>query len=221
MLADGFVAAPASFATPPGPAATHARALAAGLQYGTTLVSVALGRFQPFHRQLCREVWRQQVESGVFQVTPTPGRPLSRLVLAPSGTISSFRFKTPIPWPPAAARPGYLVADIETAMKVAREHGADGGVDMFPDPIGRARVDFRRTRTRGHTGRARCRSAARNTRSGIAGISNPQTLCRSVRPACLRASNGRHPGDRIQNLSSHPWDLSTFAAPNPCPDSPQ
>ncbi|PXX22179.1 hypothetical protein NA66_104227 [Burkholderia pyrrocinia] len=128
----------------------------------------------------------------------------------------------PIRWPPAAARTGYLVADIETFMKVAREHGADGGgVDMFPDPIGRARVDFRRARTRGHTRRARCRRAARNTRSSIDRISNPQTLFRSVRPACLRASNGRHPGDRIQNLSSHPWDLSTSAAPNSCPDSPR
>jgi len=48
MLADGFVAAPASFATPPGPAATHARAFAAGLQYDTMLVSVAPGDFNRF-----------------------------------------------------------------------------------------------------------------------------------------------------------------------------
>lgn len=38
----------------------------------------------------------------------------------------------PIRWPPAAARTGYLVADIETSMKVAREHGADGGRRHVP-----------------------------------------------------------------------------------------
>ncbi len=48
MLADGFIAAPDPFATPPGPAATLARALAAGLQYDTTLVSVAPGDFNRF-----------------------------------------------------------------------------------------------------------------------------------------------------------------------------
>ncbi|MCA3863483.1 MAG: glyoxalase, partial [Burkholderia sp.] len=58
-------------------------------------------------------------------------------VLTPVGTISVFGFKTPIPYPFCAERTGYLVTDLDVAVKSARAHGADVVVDTFPDPIGR------------------------------------------------------------------------------------
>ncbi|RQU97675.1 VOC family protein, partial [Burkholderia cenocepacia] len=76
-------------------------------------------------------------KQGVFQVTPTPSQTMSQLVLTPVGTISVFGFKTPIPYPFCAERTGYLVTDMDVAVKSAREHGADVIVDTFPDPIGR------------------------------------------------------------------------------------
>ncbi|MDN7638990.1 glyoxalase, partial [Burkholderia cepacia] len=79
-------------------------------------------------------------KQGVFQVTPTPSQTMSQLVFTPAGTISVFGFKTPTPWPFGAERTGYLVTDMDAAMKVAREHGAEVIVDTFPDPIGRDAV---------------------------------------------------------------------------------
>ncbi|MDR5641071.1 VOC family protein, partial [Burkholderia cenocepacia] len=76
-------------------------------------------------------------KQGVFQVTPTPSQTMSQLVLTPVGTISVFGFKTPIPYPFCEERTGYLVTDMDVAVKSARAHGADIVVSTFPDPIGR------------------------------------------------------------------------------------
>jgi len=48
-----------------------------------------------------------------------------------------FGFKTPVPYPFGAERTGYLVTDMDAAVKAAKAHGADVIVDTFPDPIGR------------------------------------------------------------------------------------
>jgi predicted enzyme related to lactoylglutathione lyase len=58
----------------------------------------------------------------------------------PVGTVSLFGFLTPIPTPFGAERTGYLVTDLDAAIKVARAAGADVLVDPFPDPIGRDAV---------------------------------------------------------------------------------
>jgi predicted enzyme related to lactoylglutathione lyase len=58
------------------------------------------------------------------------------LVQTPVGTISVFGFKTPIPYPFGAERNGYLVTDMDEAVKQARAAGADVIVTPFPDPIG-------------------------------------------------------------------------------------
>jgi hypothetical protein len=57
-------------------------------------------------------------------------------VLTPAGSISVFGFKTPVPYPFGAERTGYLVADMEAAIKAARTAGADVLVTQFNDPIG-------------------------------------------------------------------------------------
>ena len=65
---------------------------------------------------------RKQV---VVTVTPTPSSTTSQLIQTPVGTVSLFGFKTPIPYPFGAERTGYLVADMDAAIKAARAAGAD------------------------------------------------------------------------------------------------
>jgi hypothetical protein len=62
---------------------------------------------------------------------------MSQLVLTPVGTISVFGFKTPIPYPFGVERTGYLVTDMDHAIRAARATGADVLVAAFNDPIGR------------------------------------------------------------------------------------
>ncbi|KVX50475.1 hypothetical protein [Burkholderia cepacia] len=138
-IATGLVAAPAAYAKPPVlPAATPT--LAVGPQYDTTHVYVAPEDFDRFTDSFVATFGGSKSKQGVFQVTPTPSQTMSQLVFTPAGTISVFGFKTPTPWPFGAERTGYLVTDMDAAMKVAREHGAEVIVDTFPDPIGRDAV---------------------------------------------------------------------------------
>ncbi|KVL57301.1 glyoxalase [Burkholderia cepacia] len=138
-IAAGLVAAPAVYAKPPVPPAATPT-LAVGPQYDTTHVYVAPEDFDRFTDSFVATFGGSKSKQGVFQVTPTPSQTMSQLVFTPAGTISVFGFKTPTPWPFGAERTGYLVTDMDAAMKVAREHGAEVIVDTFPDPIGRDAV---------------------------------------------------------------------------------
>jgi predicted enzyme related to lactoylglutathione lyase len=62
---------------------------------------------------------------------------MSQLVLTPVGSVSVFGFKTPIPFPFGSERTGYLVTDMDVAIRAARATGADVLVTSFNDPIGR------------------------------------------------------------------------------------
>src|SRR4029077_20701380 len=73
---------------------------------------------------------------GVFTVTPTPSSTRIQLVLTPVGTLSVFGFKTPVPYPFGAERTGYLVTDMNEAIRTAKATGADVLVAAFNDPIG-------------------------------------------------------------------------------------
>ncbi|MDN7495276.1 glyoxalase [Burkholderia gladioli] len=130
--------AKASFAKTPATAA--APSLAVGPQYDTTHVYVAPEDFDRFTDSFVATFGGSKSKQGVFQVTPTPSQTMSQLVFTPAGTISVFGFKTPVPWPFGAERTGYLVSDMDAAVKSARAHGADVIVDTFPDPIGRDAV---------------------------------------------------------------------------------
>ena len=61
---------------------------------------------------------------------------MSQLVLTPVGTVSVFGFKTPIPYPFGLERTGYLVTDMDEAVRAAKATGADVVVATFNDPIG-------------------------------------------------------------------------------------
>lgn len=106
-------------------------------QYDTTHVYVAPEDFDRFTDSFVATFGGHKSKQGVFQVTPTPSQTMSQLVFTPVGTVSVFGFKTPVPYPFGAERTGYLVTDLDAAVKSAREHGADVTVAPFPDPIGR------------------------------------------------------------------------------------
>ncbi|MBN3849670.1 glyoxalase [Paraburkholderia sp. Ac-20342] len=136
MLVCGLAAASVSFAKPPAMEA-ETPSVAVAPQYDTTHVYVAPEDFDRFTDSFVATFGGSKSQQGVFQVTPTPSQTMSQLVFTPVGTISVFGFKTPIPSPFGAERTGYLVTDMDAAVKAARAHGADVIVDTFPDPIGR------------------------------------------------------------------------------------
>ncbi len=116
---------------------TGTLSVAVGSQYDTTHVYVAPQDFNGFVASLIATFGGTTTKQGVFTVTPTPSSTMSQLVLTPVGTISVFGFKTPIPYPFGAERTGYLVTDLDEAIKAARAAGADVAVTQFDDPIGR------------------------------------------------------------------------------------
>jgi predicted enzyme related to lactoylglutathione lyase len=114
--------------------------VAVGPQYDTTHVYVAPADFDRFVSSLVSTFGGTTTKQGVFTVTPTPSSTMSQLVLTPVGTISVFGFKTPIPYPFGAERTGYLVTDLDAALRAARATGADVLVAPFNDPIGKDAV---------------------------------------------------------------------------------
>jgi hypothetical protein len=111
--------------------------VAVGPQYDTTHVYVAPEDFDRFVASLIATFSGTTTKQGVFTVTPTQSSTMSQLVLTPVGSVSVFGFKTPIPYPFGLERTGYLVTDMEEAIRVAKATGADVFVAPFNDPLGR------------------------------------------------------------------------------------
>jgi predicted enzyme related to lactoylglutathione lyase len=111
-----------------------------GPQYDTTHVYVQPENFDRFVASLIATFGGTATKQGVFTVTPTPSQTMSQLVLTPVGTLSIFGFKTPIPHPFGIERTGYLVTNLDAALRAAQADGADVLVSPFDDPIGRDAV---------------------------------------------------------------------------------
>jgi predicted enzyme related to lactoylglutathione lyase len=111
--------------------------VAVGPQYDTTHVYVAPEEFDRFVASLLATFGGTKTKQGVFTVTPTKSSTMSQLVLTPVGSVSVFGFKTPIPYPFGLERTGYLVTDMDEAVRAAKATGADVLVAAFNDPIGR------------------------------------------------------------------------------------
>jgi hypothetical protein len=124
-----------TFAQTARPAET--KGIAVAPQYDTTHVYVAPQDFDRFVASLIATFGGTTTKQGIFTVTPTPSSTMSQLVLTPVGSISVFGFKTPIPYPFGLERTGYLVTDLDAAIRAARSTGADVVVAPFNDPIGR------------------------------------------------------------------------------------
>src|SRR6478672_14398 len=111
--------------------------VAVGPQYDTTHIYVAPEDFHRFVASFLATFGGTTSKQGVFTVTPTQSSTMSQLVLTPVGTVSVFGFKTPIPYPFGLERTGYLVTDMDAAVRAAKATGADVFVAPFKDPIGR------------------------------------------------------------------------------------
>src|SRR5277367_2098765 len=121
-------------------APARASQIGVGAQYDTTHVYVAPEDVDKFVASFLATFGGQSTKQVVADVTPTPSSTTSQLLQTPVGTVSVFGFKTPIPYPFGAERTGYLVTDLDVAIKAARSAGADVLVEPFPDPIGRDAV---------------------------------------------------------------------------------
>ncbi|WP_426612834.1 glyoxalase [Bradyrhizobium sp. McL0616] len=114
--------------------------VAVAAQYDTAHVYVAPEDVDKFATSFLATFGGKSTKQVVATVTPTPSSTTSQLLQTPVGTVSLFGFKTPIPFPFGAERNGYLVSDMDEAIKAARAAGADVIVSTFPDPIGRDAV---------------------------------------------------------------------------------
>jgi predicted enzyme related to lactoylglutathione lyase len=127
-----FVAGTASRATTPE--------VAVGPQYNATHVYVAPQDFDRFVSSIVATFGGTTAKQGVFTVTPTPSSTMSQVAMTPVGTLSVFGFKTPVPYPFGLERAGYLVTDLDAAVRAAKTDGADVLVSPFNDPVGRDAV---------------------------------------------------------------------------------
>ncbi|MBC2808201.1 glyoxalase [Rhizobium ruizarguesonis] len=127
----------ASSATAAGAAGKN---MAVGAQYDTTHVYVPVTDVDAFAASFVATFGGASTKQMVATVTPTPSSTTSQLIQTPAGTVSLFGFKTPIPYPFGRERTGYLVTDMDRAIRDARNAGASVIVDAFPDPIGRDAV---------------------------------------------------------------------------------
>jgi predicted enzyme related to lactoylglutathione lyase len=108
-----------------------------GPQYDTTHVYVSSQDIDAFVNSFIATFGGKASQRAVFTVTPTPSKTASQYVQTPVGMLSVFAFQTPVPYPFGNERTGYLVTDMDKAVRAARAAGADVIVDTFDDPIGK------------------------------------------------------------------------------------
>ncbi|AZF10585.1 hypothetical protein C4J93_2387 [Pseudomonas sp. R2-37-08W] len=109
-------------------------------QYDTSHVYVAPADVDRFAQSFLATFGGKSTPQVVVNVLPVPSSTTSQLLQTPAGTVSLFGFTTPVPHPFGQERNGYLVKDMDIALKAARDNGADVIVSDFPDPIGRDAV---------------------------------------------------------------------------------
>ncbi len=110
--------------------------VAVGAQYDTTHVYVAAADLDKFVASFVATFGGKPSPRITANVLPVPSSAHAQYVWTPVGTLSTFAFTTPVPYPFGQERNGYLVSDMDQALRAAREAGADIIVDKFRDPIG-------------------------------------------------------------------------------------
>ena len=145
MRGNRFVAlaTAASLAIALSPAWAGAQAVssvAVGPQYDSTHVYVANGDLSAFVTSFAATFGGQVSKVAVMNVLPVPSSTEFQAVSTPVGGLSVFAFQTPVPFPFGEERTGYLVTDMDAAIKAARSAGAEVVVEPFKDPIGRDAV---------------------------------------------------------------------------------
>src|SRR5271156_2712746 len=125
-----------------GQAATNAADadVAGGAQYDSTHVYGVPGGLDALVKRVDAAFGGQASKLLVTNVLPVPSSTEFQYVWTPVGTLSVFAFQTPIPFPFGEERTGYLVTDMDQAIRDARAAGAEVIVEPFKDPIGRDAV---------------------------------------------------------------------------------
>jgi len=118
-------------------AASSVPLLAVGPQYDSTHVYVSEKAFDPFVTSFIATFGGTASNKISLTVTPTPSKTLWRFITSPVGALSVFAFTTAIPYPFGSERTGYLVRDMDVALRSAVSAGADIIVQPFKDPVGR------------------------------------------------------------------------------------
>jgi hypothetical protein len=110
--------------------------VAVGAQYDSTHVYVTPSDLNAFVISLVATFGGHSSKPLVTNVLPVPSSTEFQYVWTSVGTLSVFAFETPIPFPFGQERTGYLVTDMDEAIKAARAAGAEVIVEPFKDPIG-------------------------------------------------------------------------------------
>jgi len=109
-------------------------------QYDTTHVYVAPADMDAFVQSFAATFDGQPSKKSVTNVLPVTSSTEFQYVLSAYGPLSVFAYQTPIPFPFGEERTGYLVTDMDAAIRAARAAGAAVIVEPFKDPIGRDAV---------------------------------------------------------------------------------
>jgi predicted enzyme related to lactoylglutathione lyase len=110
--------------------------VAVGAQYDSTHVYIAPGDFDALVNSFIATFGGKPSKRMISSVTPTPSSTEFQAVLTPVGVLSIFAYQTPVPFPFGQERTGFLVTDMNQAIKDARAAGAEVIVEPFKDPIG-------------------------------------------------------------------------------------
>ncbi len=106
-------------------------------QYDTSHVYLAPADVDRFVASFLATFGGTTTKQVVVNVSPVASSTSSQLLQTPEGTVSVFGYRTPVPYPFGLERNGYLVTNLDVAIRVARACGAAVVVAPFPDPIGR------------------------------------------------------------------------------------
>ena len=110
--------------------------IAVGPQYDTTHVYVAPAEIDALIASFTATFGGSATPPAVTNIAPVPSSTRFQAVRTPAGGLSVFAFQTPIPYPFGQERTGYLVTNMDLAVKAARAAGAELFVAPFKDPIG-------------------------------------------------------------------------------------
>lgn len=108
-----------------------------GPQYDTTHVYLdSSSRYDAFIHSFIDTFGGKASARVTAKITPVPSKTQFQYVWSPAGTLSTFSFETPVPYPFGLERTGYLVTDLDRALQAARKCGASVIVGKFRDAIG-------------------------------------------------------------------------------------
>jgi predicted enzyme related to lactoylglutathione lyase len=110
--------------------------VAVGPQYDSTHVYVAPSDLDAFVNSFAATFGGQPSKRSVTNVLPVPSSTEFQALSTSAGMLSIFAYQTPVPYPFGQERTGYLVTDMDEAIKAARSAGAEVIVEPFKDPIG-------------------------------------------------------------------------------------